>query len=210
MARRALVERILLDDPVRARTLLDDALALHPLEDLAPLDRPYPYLAFAYAVADRPEVARTLLAEYDATPEADHAEEAEQWAAGARGVIALAEDRLEDALASFREFDEGNNCATCAYPWLAETYGRLGEADSVLVNYECFIDLPSADLWYDAGHLPGAYFRLGELYEERGNRSKAMEYYDQFLALWENADPRFEPWNGRAQAVMDRLLEGGG
>jgi len=210
MARQAVVERLLLDDPARARRLLDDALGLHPLEELVPLDRPYPYLAFAYAVADEPELARSLLAEYDATPGADHAEEAEQWAAGARGVVALGEDRLDEALAEFREFDEGNNCATCAYPWLAETYSRLGEADSVLVNYERFVDLPSADLWYDAGHLAGAYFRLGEIYEERGDRSRAMQYYDQFLALWEDADPRFDPWKGRARAAMDRLLEGGG
>jgi tetratricopeptide (TPR) repeat protein len=72
MARRAIVERLLLDDPNRALEQLDDALALHPLAELTPLDRPYGHLAFAYAASGRPEQARSLLDEYDATPDADH------------------------------------------------------------------------------------------------------------------------------------------
>ena len=68
MARRAVVERLLLDDPAGAQRLLDDALALHPLEELAPLDRPYGHLAFAYAASGRPDRARELLAEYEPPP----------------------------------------------------------------------------------------------------------------------------------------------
>jgi len=146
MARRVVVERLLLDDPAGAQRLLDDALALNPLEELTPLDRPYHHLAFAYAVLERPDRARELLAEYESTPAADHAEEAEKWAEGARGVIALAEDRPEEALAAFRRFDDGNACATCAYPWLAKTYESLGQEDSVRVNYHRLVDLPSSDL----------------------------------------------------------------
>ncbi|UCD24738.1 MAG: protein kinase [Gemmatimonadota bacterium] len=205
MARRAIVERLLLDDPDRALLLLDDALELHPLEELTPLDRPYSHLAFAYAASGRPDQARSLLTEYEATPEADHAEEAEQWAEGARGVIALAEDRPEEALAAFSRFDDGNSCATCAYPWLARAYDRLGQEDSVRVMYERFVNLPSADLWYDGGHLAQGYVRLAEIHEARGEDEKAIEYYSQFLRLWENADPEFQPWIDDARAAITRL-----
>jgi tetratricopeptide (TPR) repeat protein len=205
MARRAIVERLLLDDPDRAQRLLDDALELHPLDELSPLDRPYGQLAFAYAASGRPNQARRLLAEYEGTLEADHAEEAEQWAEGARGVIALAEDRPEEALAAFHRFDEGNECATCAYPWLARVYDRLGEEDSVRVMYERLVELPSASLWYDGGHLAQGYVRLAEIHEGRGETEKAIEYYGQFLSLWENADPEFEPWLQDARAAVRRL-----
>jgi len=208
MSRRAVVERLLLDDPAGAQRLLDDALARFPLGELRPLDRPYDHLAFAYAACGNPERAKALLAEFEATPEADHAKEAEQWAEGARGVIALDEDRAEDALAAFRRFDDGNACATCAYPWLARAYERLGREDSVRVNYERFVDLPSDALWYDAGYLAPAYLRLGEIYEGRGEADVAADYYRRFLSIWHDADPVFQPWIDHARSALDRLTEG--
>jgi len=137
--------------------------------------------------------------------EADHAENAEQWAEGARGVIALAEDRPEEALAAFRRFDDGNACSTCAYPWLARAYDQLGQEDSVRVMYEQFVELPSASLWYDGGHLAHGYVRLAEIHEGRGEVEEAIAYYGQFLSLWENADPEFQPWIEAANAAIRRL-----
>jgi len=205
MSRRAVVERLLLDDTAVAQRLLDGAMALFPLEELTPLDRPYPNLAFAYAACGNPEKARELLAEFEATPEADHAEAAELWVEGARGVIALDEGRPEEALAEFRRFDDGNACATCAYPWLARAYEQLGQVDSVRVNYERFVDLPSDALWHDGGHLAFACFRLGEIYEGRGETETAAGYYRQFLSLWSTADPVFQPWIERARSALERL-----
>ncbi len=210
MARRAIVERLLLDEPERTQRLLDDALALHPLSELAPLDRPYAQLAFAYAASGRPDKARSLLAEYGATSDADHAEDTEKWADGARGVIALAEGRPEEALAEFQRFDEGNECATCAYPWLARAYDQLGQEDSVRVMYERFVELPSADLWYDGGHVAQGYVRLGEIHEARGEIEQALDYYGQFLSLWENADPELQPWVEEVRATVGRLTGEGG
>ena len=45
----------------------------------------------------------------------------------------------------------------------------------------------------DARILPGSYRRLGELYEERGEREKAVEYYNKFVELWKDADPELQP-----------------
>jgi tetratricopeptide (TPR) repeat protein len=207
MARRAIVERLLLDDPNRALEQLDDALALHPLAELTPLDRPYGHLAFAYAASGRPEQARSLLDEYDATPDADHSEDTEKWADGARGVVALAEDRHDEALAAFLRFDDGNACATCAYPWLARAYDRLGQEDSVRVMYERLVDLPSAALWYDGAHLAQGYVRLAEIYEGQGETEKALEFYGRFVSLWEEADPELQPWVERAREALRRLAD---
>jgi tetratricopeptide (TPR) repeat protein len=204
-ARRAIVERLLLDDELRARRLLDDALALHPLDELPPLDRPYGHLALAFAAAGVPDRAEALLAEFEATPDADHSEDAEIWVHGARGVIALAEGRAEDAVAALRQFDEGNSCATCAYPWLARAYDRLGQEDSVRALYERFTDLPSASLWYDGGHLAHAYQRLGEIYEARDDVERAAQYYSRLTELWDEADPELQSWVETARSALERL-----
>jgi tetratricopeptide (TPR) repeat protein len=204
-ARRAVVERMVLDDPIHARRVLEEALERFPLETLRPLDRPYGNLALAYAAAGDPERARALLAEYEATPEADHSRDAEQWGGGAEGVIALSEGRLEEAITELWRFDEGNECYTCAHPWLASAYERTGQADSARIMLEYFVEVPSSAIWYDGGHLAHGYLRLGELYEERGDREKAIEYYGKFVDLWEDADPELQPWVTEARDAMARL-----
>jgi tetratricopeptide (TPR) repeat protein len=204
-ARQAVVEMMLLDDPAIGRRLLQEALARYPLESLSPLDRPYTRLALAYAAANEPERAQTLLAEYDATPDADHSIAEERWRYGASGVIALAEGRTEDAIAELWKFDDGNACQTCSYAWLARAYDQLGHADSATALYEEFAELRSSAIYNDAGHLAHAYMRLGELYEQRGEPEKAIEYYGRFVELWETADAELRPWVERATEAMARL-----
>ncbi len=204
-ARRALAERLLLDDPKLGRDLLDDALRRFPLATLAPLDRPYGHLAMAYAASGEPGRAKILLAEFERTPEADHSEDAELWGHGARGVVALAESRPNDAIAEFRKFGDGNACATCAAPWLALAYDKAGLTDSVRVLYERFVDLPSADVWYDDSHMAQAYQRLGAIYEDRHDRAKAIEYYERLIKMLRGADPELQPRVRNAKQAIARL-----
>lgn len=35
--------------------------------------------------------------------------------------------------------------------------------------------------------------RLGQLYEARGDRDRALEYYGRFVDLWKDADPSLQP-----------------
>jgi eukaryotic-like serine/threonine-protein kinase len=204
-ARRALSERLLLDDPAVGKKLLDDALARFPLSSLKPLDRPYGFLAMAYAACGEAARAKALLDEYDHTPDADHGEEAERWAHGARGVIALDQSHTDEAIAEFRKYDDGLACATCAAPWLALAYDKAGNQDSVRVLYERFVNLPSADVWYDDGHLAHAYLRLGQLYEARGDAAKAVDYYGRLVKMLHEADPEMQPLVRSAQAGIARL-----
>jgi len=204
-ARRALGERYLLDDPAVGRRLLDSALARFPLAKLPPLDRPYGNLAMAYAAAGEVARAKALVAEYVRTPAADHAADAERWAAGARGVIALAERKPAEAVAHFRLLDAGNPCATCGYPWLARAFDAAGSVDSAEAYYWKFVDTPSADLWYDDAHLVHALQTLGTIYENRGNRDRAVEMYTRLATLYQNAEPQFKPVYDKAKAALTRL-----
>jgi tetratricopeptide (TPR) repeat protein len=204
-ARRALAERMLLDDPARARALLDDALTRFPLAGMSPLDRPYGHLAMALAAAGELDRARALVREFEDTPEADHSAEAERWAHGARAVIALEENRPADAIASFRALDDGNACATCAAPWLGRTFDRMSAADSARVHYETFVGLPSADLWYDDAHLHHALQRLGEIYEAEGDTAKAVESWRRLANMLANADPVLATRRDYARSAIVRL-----
>jgi tetratricopeptide (TPR) repeat protein len=204
-ARRAMVERLLLDDAARGRQILDEATQRYPLDRVAPLDRPYGHLAMAYAAADDPARARTLLDEFRRTPGADHSRAAEQWGEGAAGVVATVEGRTDEALAALWRFDDGNECATCAAGWLARAYDRGGHTDSARVMYQRLVETPSSAIWYDAAHLAHGYLRLGEISEQDGERAQAIEYYTRLTGLLNEADQRLQPWVGRARAALDRL-----
>ena len=206
-ARRAIGERFLLDDPAAGRRLLGAALARYPLKSLPALDRPYGNLAMAYAVSGDLPRAKALIAEYHGTPAADHAMEAERWGHGAEGVVALVEDRTAEAIAQFRQFDAGNTCETCAYPWLARAFERAGQADSAETYYQRFVDTPSSELWYDDAHLGHALQTLGEIYVKRGDKVKAAEVYTRIVALYKNADPMFKQVYEQAQLALSRLTD---
>jgi len=204
-ARRAITERLLRDDLPRARRILDEAVARYPLAQVDPLDRPYGHLALAYAAVDEPARARGLLTEFRGTPAADHGAEAELWSAGAAGVVALAEGRLDDAVAALRRFDDGNGCGTCAAPWLARAYERAGRPDSARVMYERLVETPSSEIWWDAGHVAHGYLRLGEMAEAAGDRARAVEYYTRLTRLLDEADAVLQPLVTQARSALDRL-----
>lgn len=117
-----------------------------------------------------------LIEEFERIPEAGHSEDAEVRVDGTR-AIALAEDRPRDAIAAFKEFDDGNGCATCAAPWLGRAWDLAGNVDSARVEYENFVTLRSADLWYDDAHLLHAWLRLGEMNEAAGDTARAVDSF---------------------------------
>lgn len=57
--------------------------------------------------------------------------------------------------------------------------------------------------------LGGERFRLGELYEEAGDRDKAVEFYSQFVELWTDADAELQPLVEDVRGRIARLMEEG-
>ena len=121
------------------------------------------------------------------------------------GIVALAENRPEDAVIRFREADQGS-CPICILPFLAMAYDRAGETDSVLAIYERYVETPwLLRILIDGFFLPRIYSRLGEIYEERGDTENALEYYSRFIDLWEGADAELQPRVNEARVRMDNL-----
>jgi tetratricopeptide (TPR) repeat protein len=56
----------------------------------------------------------------------------------------------------------------------------------------------------DQWNLAFSYRRLGELYEEKGNKEKALDYYGRFVQLWKDADPELQP---QVKEVKERMVK---
>ena len=175
---------------------VEAALERHSFTSIAATDRPYGELAFFYAQASRPALAKRLLAEYAATvPAGVRRGNLWQFDLGASGVEPLAEGRTAEAIAAFRGWGErAPDCAPCGLYELAIAYERARQPDSAVAVYERLIAKPSLGrLWTEHYTLAPTYKRLGELYEERGDRAKAREYYGRFTELWKDADQELQP-----------------
>ncbi len=196
---------VVLADLPNANRDLSAALAEYPLAEMELLDRPYALLATAFATTQDPEKARSLLQEFEdeLAPEyrrgtLDNAAER------ARGQVALAEGRYDEAIGHFRRSDEGV-CRLCPLPGLAAAYDGAGERDSAVAVYERYVNTPALNrLIGDQVYLGVTYERLGQLHDEREDWEKAAEYYARFVELWQEADPELQP---RVEAAQKRLDE---
>ena len=188
--------------PVRGLETVEEALSRYPLASLKPLDRPYLEIALAYAFAGRPQKARALLTEYEREVKPIYRRWAEPFRRWAWGQVALAEGRVADAVREFEAFASANarGCKPCGLAALAQAYDRGGRSDSAIAVYERYITTPAIDRlgWIlspgsDGTQLALAHRRLGELYEQRGDRERARDHYARFVELWRECDPELRP-----------------
>jgi serine/threonine-protein kinase len=199
-ADQAINEAYLLGRTAEGRARLDAALTRLPLDSIAPDRRPYATLVFAEVVLGRPDRARGYLAQHRAiaTP-GDSAE-----ILGSEGVLALAEGRYAEAVPLMRRSAAGFNwfCRTCLQVQIGEAFDRQGLPDSALVAYEKYATQFSSGFIGQDSDLPVSYIRLGEIYEAKGDRDQAIEYYTKLLDLWKDADPALQP---RLKEIRDRV-----
>jgi tetratricopeptide (TPR) repeat protein len=181
-------------DTVGALKILQSALARHPLSSLPVLERPYPELVMAYTLAGQTELARRLLAEYQSSvPEGARRGNAEGYRA--TGWLALTAGHPEEAIPAFRAMEEQATCPFCGVWELGVAFERANQPDSALAAYERIAD--STGIFTKAFEAPWVLApslkRLGELYEARGEKEKAVRNYSRFVDLWKEADPVLQP-----------------
>jgi tetratricopeptide (TPR) repeat protein len=195
--------------PDEALARLESALEQFPLDSLEPFDRPYTELAEAYARAGRPERARSWLEEFDREVPPEFRPLAEIDYEHASGYVALAAGRPEEAVQAFRRADKGG-CPVCVLPGLARAYDALGNSDSLLAVLERYVTMPDDDrIFEDPLELAGVYLRLGEVYEARGEREQAIDYYSRLVDLWEGADPELQAVVSDVRQRIARLVREG-
>jgi tetratricopeptide (TPR) repeat protein/TolB-like protein len=182
-------------DTVGARRTFETAVERYKVLALPAVDRPYRALAEYHLERGDEAGLRRLIADYrQAVP--DSARGGSDWTRVFEAEFALRAGRATPQdLAYLAAMIDSTPCRQCASMWLGRAYDLGGMADSALAHYERAVPFPGdADrLWEDQFTLPRAYKRLGELYEQKGNRTKALQYYGMFVELWRNADPDLQP-----------------
>jgi tetratricopeptide (TPR) repeat protein len=212
----ALVQAWFLENATGAVQQVDAALTATPLRTLREFERPYLMAASVYAFARRPDRARALLAQYAAeVKDTALRREQEPELHNTLGEIALAEGRPLDAATEFRRGDQlpdgpADACAACLPARLGRAYDHANMPDSAIAMYERYLATPRP---FGSFHLVDAFFlagirkRLGELYEEQGQKEKALSHYLQFVALWKDADPELQPKVAEVRARVARMKE---
>jgi serine/threonine-protein kinase len=192
-------------DTAEAERALAQALSRYPPGEAPERHRPYASLGSLYAWLGRPEMVRRQRAGWEAArPVEERRPGDREWWDGlearARGDLPA----LRRALEAERSV---NGCGRCGLYPLAKVLDDLGETDSALVVYERAVSsAPMWDDWMDdmAFAVP-TWRRLGELYEARGDRARALHYYGKFVEAWRKADPEFQPRVAAAKARMAAL-----
>ena len=122
----------------------------------------------------------------------------------AAAVLALAEQRPLQAAAEMRINSGRTECTVCDLILIALAFDAAEQADSARAAYERYLDTPYLfrTREVDQLYLAHALERLGQLYEADGNATKAAEYYNRFVSLWQDADQKLQP---RVTAARQRL-----
>jgi eukaryotic-like serine/threonine-protein kinase len=204
----AIVEALFRESKTKALALIEAGLRRTPLSSLPPLERPYVSLAQAYALAGRPDLARTMLTEFERIAPTMPVRAASEGRHSINSVIALAEHRYLDA-AHESEATNVGVCGTCSAPITGLAFDLAQQPDSAIAAFTKFVGSTSLNGRFntDAFFLAGSYKRLGELWDAKGDRAKAASYYAKFIDLWKNADPELQPKVTEARKRLARLSE---
>jgi tetratricopeptide (TPR) repeat protein/tRNA A-37 threonylcarbamoyl transferase component Bud32 len=200
----------------RAVARLDAALSAHPLAGIPEEDRPYGLLARVYAVAGRPDRARAILAQLAQSKDTAFVHRRQLMVHEALGEIAIAEKRYADAIAEFRRADQApdgrppNENPDRVHFNLGRAFDLANQPDSAIAQFEAYLETPyDSRLDDDLQGLAGTHKRLGELYDAKGDREKAISHLSKFVELWKNADPELQPAVNDAKRRLAKLQAGG-
>ncbi len=198
----------------RAVRPLDATLARYPLKSLPVSARPYTSLAQVYALAGAPARARAMLAAMDAAVH-DSAllQQSEPGRQAALGLIALRRSARSTRSASSARrtrfpMAPRVRVAACVAVVLGIAFDRANMPDSAIAEFQRYLDTPFSDILSDNGDdLAFVYKSLGRLYENKGDRGEAANYYSKFVELWKNADPDLQPQVAEVKTRLTHLRD---
>jgi hypothetical protein len=145
------------------------------LDSMAPMARPYLRLASTYARAGAVAKAEGLIREYERViPEVISRNDPER--IQARGWCSWRQDGHTESIGLVPRLPRRDGLHGCA--WLVRESGMRFDAmqqpDSAIATYEALATTPEAGTGGRETSLPGAFRRLGELYEARGRTARRL------------------------------------
>ncbi|HSJ16350.1 MAG TPA: hypothetical protein VK939_18225 [Longimicrobiales bacterium] len=189
-------------DTAAALAAIDEALALHPLDSLDPLERSHLSFAAMLSRAGRMARARAHVTAWrrDVAPVLPGTTLPHWFHAG----FAEAEARWSDAIAAWRLEDETQEDPLPALAHIGHAFDRLGQRDSALAYYQRYLATPSRTRHESDPRWRGQVLeRLARLHDERGEHTDAARHYALLTELWEEGDATVQP---RLEAARARLM----
>jgi tetratricopeptide (TPR) repeat protein len=128
------------------------------------------------------------------------------------GAIAAAEGEWERAASAFLAWQKSPPAAALTIynrglPEAAAIMARRGQPDSAIVLFERALatSSPFGGQIYEPGWYTQALVMLGDLYEARGDRAKAAEYYRRHIDVFKNPDPAIAKQVGAVREKLTRV-----
>jgi tetratricopeptide (TPR) repeat protein len=193
---------------------LDAAVAANvPL--IAKDDLPYFELAERYSSLGETRKAREWLDRYDAAVTDTFARRMENTSRlRVLGNILASEKKPLEAAAQFRLADRlpdgpDGTCLVCLPVRLSWAFLDGDMKDSALFYMERALATfdPNRVVGTDSWMIPLFNQKIGEIYESRGNRAKAVEHYRRVTEVWKNADPELQVIVNELKARIRRLTD---
>jgi len=103
-----------------------------------------------------------------------------------RGEIAIADKNFDDAISHF-ELAYKDRADNYVLESIAFAYLKKGDMDKAISNYEQLISRHKIG-GEDQEYWIQTHYILGQIYEEKGDKAKAVKYYEDFLNIWKDAD----------------------
>jgi tetratricopeptide (TPR) repeat protein len=208
----AMVDGQLRGDVPRGLAALDAAIRATPPASVPVARDQSMWVAYAYSRLGATAKAREVMSQHEARLDSLGRRHDAVFLVRTRGTIALAEGKVDSAVAYFRRGDveaDGrptNACTICTPLFIGLAFDRGGQADSARTYLRQYVEMSGTTrTGVDRYYLAPALFRLGELYESAGDVKLATEYYGRFADLWKNADPELQPRVAEAKKRIDRL-----
>ena len=199
---QVLVDAVLLGRADAGRRRFTAALKRDPLESLPLASRPYSMVVLTYLTLGDVEPATALLSHYRKLDLPGLSLGGDTlWN---EGMLALVRGRPAEAIVSLRGAARSWGCIVCNQVQIGEAFERLGQVDSALAAYEYYM---GHQIYWNITQeidLARTLVRMGELYEQRGDRARALECYGRFLDIWKQADPELQP---RVAEIRKRVAE---
>jgi len=134
----------------------------------------------------------------------------------ALGEIALAEKHYSDAIVEFRRADlaadgkPASDNPVRVHFNLGRAFDLANQPDSAIAELEAYTTIRYDGRFDDDQFaLAGTHKRLGELYDAKGDREKAISHLSKFVELWKNADADLQPAVADAKRRLTKLQAGG-
>ena len=206
----AIVLARVLDKPDSALALIEQTRRKNALNQMPELDRPYYPLALAYAFAKRPVLAGAMVDSLERLRDTVARQGVSGIVLPLRAIIATAAGFPDSALTLLRQQRAGASglSADRLDAIAGDAHFAAARFDSAATYYERYRRFRSADKMYgtsDPVWLAHILWRLGESYETRADRPRAIAAYGQLLRLWDGADPAVAVRAAEVRARVSRL-----